>query len=505
MLLSLLKMQQLSRTRSGGARKSHIKSATLVPTKKSSLHMILSVFPSLILKSIKPISVMLTLATAAWWAVNTAAQTEIELQSSNSDLESEYQKELDKWMLQAYEGDRDAQFRVGVLFTNDQFQSPDYEQAVYWYKQAARQGHTLAQYNLGHQYLTGVGVKRNETTAMSWWLKAAEQEHALAQFNVGRAYYLGIGLKEDHDQSRLWFERAARNSEPKSIDILEQLGWAKPGQYAVKQDDETSEPTQASLPTKELEIPAKEIASTPPDQTTTQSTAAVLPRDEPSARPIAIYTDPDIRSVLIAIVDDREELELVSQDDVWTIVTSEQGFPVWIHSRFIVVADDIGTITATNVNARSVPIITNGTIVGQVDKGETMAVLDSRDNWFRVVSPKSFQAWVKTSEFDAAPTVSEPEQVTLQAEVQTPVASSEPAYSKTEFANDNEWLFKQPAENYTLQLASFDDPAKIKEFVSREKFVDNPELHRFTASSNSIEWTYFLYGSYQDSTEANKI
>ena len=56
-------------------------------------------------------------------------------------------------MLAAYEGDRDAQFKVGVLFTNDQFSEPDYEQAVYWYKQAARQGHPLAQYNLGHQYL----------------------------------------------------------------------------------------------------------------------------------------------------------------------------------------------------------------------------------------------------------------------------------------------------------------------------------------------------------------
>jgi len=86
------------------------------------------------------------------------AQTEYTISSNNPNLEAEYRAELDKWMLRAYEGDRDAQFKVGVLFTNDQFNEPDYEQAVYWYKQAARQEHVLAQYNLGHQYLTGVGV-----------------------------------------------------------------------------------------------------------------------------------------------------------------------------------------------------------------------------------------------------------------------------------------------------------------------------------------------------------
>ena len=123
------------------------------------------------------------------------AQTDFDIKSDSRDLKSEFQKELDKWMLRSYEGDRDAQFKVGVLFANDQFGPPDYEQAAYWYRQAARQGHPLAQYNLGHQFLTGNGVKRDEEAAMQRWLKAAEQKHALAQWNVGRPYYLGIGLK----------------------------------------------------------------------------------------------------------------------------------------------------------------------------------------------------------------------------------------------------------------------------------------------------------------------
>ena len=55
-----------------------------------------------------------------------SAQTEYEITAKAPNLETQYRDELDKWMLRAYEGDRDAQFKVGVLFTNDQFDKADY-------------------------------------------------------------------------------------------------------------------------------------------------------------------------------------------------------------------------------------------------------------------------------------------------------------------------------------------------------------------------------------------
>lgn len=149
------------------------------------------------------------------------AQTDFSIASKGPDLAAQYKIEFDRWMLEAYEGDADAQFKVGVLYTNSQFREPDFEQAAYWYKQAARQGHVLAQYNLGHQYLTGQGVRKSEKEAMDWWQKAAEQDHALAQFNLGRANYLGIGMAQDHKRARYWFERATENGEPKSAQILD--------------------------------------------------------------------------------------------------------------------------------------------------------------------------------------------------------------------------------------------------------------------------------------------
>lgn len=467
---------------------------------------------------------------------------QVDLNIAQPRLEHEYQKELDKWMLRAYEGDRDAQFKVGVLFTNEQFDRPDYEQAVYWYKQAARQGHVLAQYNLGHQYLSGVGITKSDTKAMQWWLKAAKQGHALAQFNIGRAYYLGIGLSENQKQSRDWFERAARNGEPKSIEILEQLGWAEKGQYTQEAAGVTStnneldkrspasssdgqivtqsapatsstiasvtEPTFASVPSSNAD-------ANKPDTISSTSTGPVANNDgatessdtdnpETAKSPIAIYTDPSVRSVLIAIVDRRSELELIEESKVWSTVTSRVGFPVWVHGDFVNVANNKGRISGDSVNARSVPIVTNGTVVGRLNMNEKVDVLDKRDDWYRVIAPSRFKAWVKTSDFKAA-SESNDTAKTKAADSNnqaSELVSGHTSDRKSSDHNDNGWLFKQPAESYTLQLASFDDVDKVNEFIKRGKFADDPKLHRFTAQGDDIAWTYFLYGEYKDKSAA---
>ena len=540
--------------------------------------------------------------------------------------EQEYRDELNKWMLRAYEGDREAQFEVGLLFTNDQFDQPDFEQAVYWYKQAARQGHVLAQYNLGHQYITGEGVARNERTAMQWWLEAAKSDHGPAQFNVGRAYYLGIGLQEDHKLSRYWFEQAAANKESNSINILKQLGWNKGATTAqpstakdivkdvvVAQNTlpEISEPSnpedvdedvvvaQRTLPaTSAMRNPARATLSdnpasgkktstdlksriTPVDivqteaittddllktnstisdtpvinvavvdvsaedtheidqskvtqQTSKPQTPADTQQNNPTATSIAatattdkrfdntntesaskssvaLYTNPAVRSVLIAIVDDPDNLTISETGNDWYTVHSKTGFPVWIHGDFLKVDGTRGIVTGDLVNARSVPIITRGTVVGQFNRAEQVKILGTSDDWYRVIGPLRFKAWMKidrpigtykivkdspkpikksggwTHSLTRRPV---PQNAT-QSKIQKPMALS---VSKS--VNDNTWLFDQAANYYTLQVASFDEPTKVLEFAARSKLIENPDLHQFTANSKDRNWTYFLYGSF---------
>ena len=552
------------------------------------------------------------------------AQTAFEIKTNESNLKQEYRDELDKWMLLAYEGDTEAQFKVGVLFTNDQFSQPDFEQAVYWYKQAARQGHVLAQYNLGHQYLMGVGVRKNELTAMQWWQKAAESDHALAQFNIGRAYFLGIGFEKDQVLSKYWFKRAAYNKEPKSIDVLNELGWSddsiiaskpkkpkkpkttdrkspakKPDNAEVSKSNQerikrgwktrnqattpalssriTPITNEASNNTKikpsnrqvsasskqnkntkqaakiKLELPNIAKQNRPPTTRgkTKQLNSALSStgnkssgnkskassKTQPSKKslsavksPIALFTNPQVRSVLIAIINDPNNLNVHSSNAQWSLVNSKIGFPVWVHEDFLRVNNNRAVITGQTVNARSVPIITNGTIVGSFNQGEKVKILTKRKEWYRVASPLRFKAWAKTDDLKLAKqaVIASKKQVvvkkyltkkihkpdvkskTIKIDSKPPVVDipiiARPLASKSKSisSNDNVWLFSQAADSYTLQLASFDNQTKEQEFLANAKQIKRSKLHKFVVKGDGINWTYLLYGSYSTIKKAEK-
>lgn len=457
-----------------------------------------------ILKVALVMAMLLTTPNTLW------AQTDFDIRAESADLTSEFQKELDKWMLRAYEGDRDAQFKVGVLFANDQFGPPDNEQASYWYAQAARQGHVLAQYNLGHQYLTGIGVKRDENTAMHWWLKAAAQQHPLAQFNVGRAYYLGIGLEKDLQQAKLWFERASQNNEPKSTEILKQLGWWHQDSVAAvpqPSSEKANIDSTVALPTDQAEQAGAAPAVT--DNTSPVSSRSQPEEDDPNSKSsIAIFTNPAVRSVLITILNDTSGLDVTSQDQTWSVVSNNEGFPVWVSKNLIDKNGSQGVVTGSSVNARSVPLITTGSVVGRLNEGERVSIIDERDNWYRVHSPKRFKGWVKTDDLN-----------TLLGKAGTKNASDKPQSTPsknpagasalsvlTDYADkldNNEWLFNQDKAHYALQLASFSNPEATKRFINSLPFKDSPDLRLFTTSSSEgVQWTYILYGNFTDDDAA---
>jgi TPR repeat protein len=51
----------------------------------------------------------------------------------------------------------------------------DYEEALKWYKKAAEQGNSNAQYNLGFMYGTGTGVPKDYVLAYRWYSLAVAQ------------------------------------------------------------------------------------------------------------------------------------------------------------------------------------------------------------------------------------------------------------------------------------------------------------------------------------------
>ncbi len=73
----------------------------------------------------------------------------------------------------------------------------------------ARQGHPVAQFNLGVKYDFGQGVEKDPEHAVRWYRLAAAQGHGGAQFNLGGMYFEGVGVPRDLVRATMWFTLSA--------------------------------------------------------------------------------------------------------------------------------------------------------------------------------------------------------------------------------------------------------------------------------------------------------
>lgn len=83
-------------------------------------------------------------------------------------------------------------------------QSHDTTKALELYRQAAEQGHTEAQYELG-ALLNAPGEHKNCREAVKWLRMAAEQGHQEAQAELGYCYEFGRGVEIDLDEADKWY------------------------------------------------------------------------------------------------------------------------------------------------------------------------------------------------------------------------------------------------------------------------------------------------------------
>ena len=94
---------------------------------------------------------------------------------------------MENLLLKAKQGDPDAQFALGGYYFHGGSVVPqDYEQAVYWFRQAAEQGDSYAQFYLGSCYYEGKGVPKAKQEAIYWYYKSAEQGNFCSQAALDR-------------------------------------------------------------------------------------------------------------------------------------------------------------------------------------------------------------------------------------------------------------------------------------------------------------------------------
>ena len=85
-----------------------------------------------------------------------------------------------------------SKIRIGKMVKKDQSKKDvpqDHKQTVSWYRKEAHQGDREAQFHLGVMYEKGEGVTQSYKQALYWYEKAAKQGYVAAQFNLGVIYY----------------------------------------------------------------------------------------------------------------------------------------------------------------------------------------------------------------------------------------------------------------------------------------------------------------------------
>lgn len=89
-------------------------------------------------------------------------------------------------------------------------------------EQAAIDGDTEAKYLLGQSYCCGLEEGKNDEKAVAWWCQAAREGHSEAQFELGRLYQMGdltlaaetryrnVPVKKDNVVALAWYAVAAK-------------------------------------------------------------------------------------------------------------------------------------------------------------------------------------------------------------------------------------------------------------------------------------------------------
>ena len=127
------------------------------------------------------------------------------------------------WRKAAKEGDTKAIYNLALMYSDGKGVAKDDQQAAYWYQKAAYFGYEFAQYNLGVMYAKGTGVPQDDKQAAYWYRKAANKGNAIAQYNLGVMYADGIGVPGDDKQAVYWYCKAATRGHANAKSSLAQM------------------------------------------------------------------------------------------------------------------------------------------------------------------------------------------------------------------------------------------------------------------------------------------
>lgn len=125
------------------------------------------------------------------------------------DGKQSFEEALKWWKEAARRGYTVAMNNIGLLYANGHGVPQDYSEAFNWWHQSAFLGNAWAMNSVGDLYENGFGTSRNLLMAMTWYQSAAEQGEPMAMYNIGLLYEAGGGVTRDDAEALTWFRKSA--------------------------------------------------------------------------------------------------------------------------------------------------------------------------------------------------------------------------------------------------------------------------------------------------------
>ena len=277
-----------------------------------------------------------------------------------------YQQALEIWLLKAYEGDAEAQYRLGLMFARGEGAVVNRVEAVYWFTRAVEQGHAEAQYELGDAFFHGAGVAPDKDKAIEWWRQAAENGSHRAQYRIGRAYFHGADLDRDPALAGQWLARAAAGGNREAVDFLSRLA-------------------------------ADDAASAPPE-------AAWKGFGRVGQRPVRVYASFNRHAPVMKILPPGSLVRVTGQVKGWFRAQLPGGIAVWASRGGVARRGGRHYIDGVGVHAHSDPGgAARMASMGVFLDGDEVTVLAEEGEWVHLQAPESITGWIEAIDVDRVP------------------------------------------------------------------------------------------------------
>jgi uncharacterized protein len=138
-------------------------------------------------------------------------------------VQKDMQQAVYWWRRAAKDGDAKSVYNLALIYSEGNVVAKDEKQAAIWYRKAAYLGFDFAQYNLGVLYAEGAALPRDDKQAVFWFRKAAMRGNLDAQYNMGVMNAEGAGVPKSDSAAAYWYCKAMSRGDAKSMSSLAQL------------------------------------------------------------------------------------------------------------------------------------------------------------------------------------------------------------------------------------------------------------------------------------------